>query len=300
MTNININEIKVFLEVVNTGSITGASKNLFISQPAISQHIKNMEEKLNVKLFERIQGGNILKLTEEGFLIYKELEALSRIFDETIDRITNIRKNTEINLKIGASKTIGDYLLPKIIVEFLKVSNLNFSVDIQNTSEIIEELLDEEISIAFVEMPFFHKSLESEKFYMDELNLISSPNLPISSNLEEDLNAFPFIMRENSSGTRKLIEYKFESLGIFPKIIVTLSSNEAIKYMIKSGVGVGFLSKLIYEEDEKAGALVVLYPEKTRIERNFFMIRKKERVMSNLENEFLEFVRKWGEKNCVS
>ncbi|BBJ28508.1 LysR family transcriptional regulator [Athalassotoga saccharophila] len=295
---ININEIKVFLEVVNTGSITGASKNLFISQPAISQHIKNMEEKLNVKLFERIQGGNILKLTEEGFVIYKELESLSRVFDETIDRITNLQKNIESLLKIGASKTIGDYLLPKIMVDFLKAHNVNFSVDIQNTSDVVEEVLDEEISVGFVEIPFFHKSLESEKFYMDEMNLISSPGFPLPSKIEiEDLNSLPLILREKGSGTRKLIEYKFESLGITPNVIITLSSNEAIKYMIKSGIGVGFLSKLIYEDDEKNGSIIVLNIENLKIERNFFMIRKKERIMSNLEREFLDFVRKWGEED---
>ncbi len=297
---ININEIKVFLEVVNTGSITGASKNLFISQSAISQHIKNMEEKLNVKLFERVQGGNILKLTEEGFLIYKELESLSRVFDETIDRITNLQKHIGTTLKIGASKTIGDYLLPKIMVDFLQEHKVNFSVDIENTSDIVEEILDEEISVGFVEIPFFHKSLESEKFYMDEMNPIASPRFPLPSKIDiEDISSLPLILREKGSGTRKLIEYKFESLGISPNVIITLSSNEAIKYMIKSGIGIGFLSKLIYEEDEKNGSIIVLNIKGLKIERNFFMIRKKERIMSNLEGEFLDFVRKWGEGKYV-
>ncbi len=291
---ININEIKVFLEVVKAGSITGASKNLFISQPAVSQHIKAIEEKLNTKLFERVN--TKLYLTNDGFEIYKELETLYRIFEETIEKIgaENIPANKLIS--IGASKTIGNYLLPSLIKRYKETENdVYFSVRIQNTSEIVEKVLREEILIGFAEAPVYHKSLNIGTICKDELKVVCSPNSKISKRSKvtiEELKVLPFISREKGSGTRGIIESVLSKYKCVPlNVVVTASSNEAIKEFVAKGLGVSILSKFAVSADEKCGRIVSKIIDGVEIERDFFMIWKKEKTLSNLENSFKEFVK---------
>ncbi len=291
---LNINEIRIFIEVVKAGSITGASKNLFISQPAVSQHIKAIEKKLSTKLFERVN--TKLYLTNDGFKIYKELETLYRIFEGTIEKISTESISANKLINIGASKTIGNYLLPSLIKSYKETeSDVYFSVRIQNTSEIVEGVLKEESSIGFVEAPVYHKLLNIETMCEDELKVVCSPNSEISKRSKitiEELKVLPFISREKGSSTRKIIENVFSKCGCIPiNVVATVSSNEAIKEFVASGLGISILSKFAISADEKCGRIVSKSIDGVEIKRNFFMIWKNGRTLSSLENGFREFIK---------
>lgn len=291
---LNINEIRVFLEVVKAGSITGASKNLFISQPAVSQHIKAIEEKLSIKLFERVNAK--LYLTNNGFKVYKELEALYQTFEETIEKISTKDIPSNKLIGIGASKTIGNYFLPSLIKKYKeRENNIYFSVKIQNTSEIAERILKEENLIGFVEAPVYHKSLNIEAICEDELKVICSPDSEISKRSKvtvEELKTLPFISREKGSSTRRIIENVLSKCGGIPlNVVTTVSSNEAIKEFVASGLGISILSKFAVSADEKCERIVSKNINGVEIKRNFFMIWKKGKTLSKSENDFKEFVK---------
>ncbi len=289
---LTINEIKILLEVVNAGSITGASKNLFISQPAVSQHVKTIEEKLGVKLFER--ANNALYLTDSGFSIYKELEALSRRFDDTMDRLLVLRETGSSSLKVCASKTIGNYLLPALIHEYVKNrKTAKIYMDIGNTSDVIEKVLNGEVSIGFVEAPMYHATLETEGFYIDRMKIICSPENQIckgKTTIEEILGE-PFIMREKGSGTRKIIEKAFARKGLTPDVKMIISSNEAIKKLVMRNAGISILSELVFRTEEMKGLVRSFEIDGLEFQRSFFMVKNKDKIPSEIENDFKEFVR---------
>jgi len=295
--NLTIDEIKIFLEVVNAGSITGASKNLFISQPAISQYIKNMEEKLDFKLFERSKSEG-LTLTERGFKVYKTFIPLVKIFDETMYSLSNIDDLSQEPIKIGSSKIIGDYLLPKIIAEFVKTKgHSNFCVEIQNTSETIEKILDERIAFGLIETPFYHNLIDTEIFCTDEMKLICHPESEIARKKHvsiEEMKDIPFIFREIGSGTRKVIEEEFSKYDFSPKIHLSFSSNEAIKRAIMNGLGFSILSEIAVENEEKLGMLSLVKITGMNFKREFYLSKKKGKLLSDRENELLEFLKQWA------
>lgn len=293
---LTIDEIKVFLEVVNAGSITGASKNLFISQPGISQHVKNIEEKLNFKLFDRskIEG---LVLTEKGFKVYQTLISFIDIFDETMETLSNMNDSNESPLKIGASKVIGEYIMPEIISDFFKEKGRsNFCVEIQNTQQTIEKVLDERVSFGLIETPFYHSLVSTEKFCNDEMKLVCSTKNKISFKKEislEELKDEPFIFREIGSGTRKMIEDEFAKHDFTPKIHLSFSSTEAIKRAVANDLGVSILSELAIRNEEQAKTITSLRIKNLDLKREFYICRKKGKLFSDQENEMIEFPKKW-------
>ncbi len=298
--SLTIDEIKVFLEVVNAGSITGASKNLFISQPGISQHIKNIEEKLNFKLFDRSKSEGLL-LTEKGFKVYQTLIPLINTFDETMEALFIMGDSNELQLKIGASKIIGEYMMPEVISDFFKEKAYsNFCVEIQNTSETIEKILDERVAFGLIETPFCHSSLSTETFYADEMKFICSSKNELASKKEislEELKDVPFIFREIGSGTRKMIEEEFAKHDFTPKIHLSFSSNEAIKRSVVNGLGFSILSEIAVQNEEKLGILSSVKITGLNLKREFYISKKKGKLLSERENELLEFLKQWAKNH---
>ncbi|MGC9219490.1 MAG: LysR family transcriptional regulator, partial [Athalassotoga sp.] len=298
--SLTIDEIKVFLEVVNAGSITGASKNLFISQPSISQHIKNIEEKLNFKLFDRSKSEGLI-LTEKGFKVYQALIPLINTFDETMETLFVMGDSNELQLKIGASKIIGEYMMPEVISDFFKEkAHSNFCVEIQNTSETIEKILDERVAFGLIETPFCHSSLFTETFCVDEMKLICSSKNELASKREislEELKDVPFIFREIGSGTRKMIEEEFAKYDFTPKIHLSFSSNEAIKRAVANDLGVSILSEFATRNEEKAKTIVSLKIKNLNFKREFYISRKKGKFFSEQENEIIEFLKEWAKSH---
>ncbi len=299
---LTIDEISIFLEVVNAGSITGASKNLFMSQPTISQHIKNMEEKLSFKLFERSKSKG-LTLTEKGLKAYKSLKKFSKTLDETMEELTFINESVESPLRIGATKVIGDYLFPEIIVDFFKVNGYtNLCIEIQNTEETIKKVLDEDVSFGLIETPFCHKTIDTQKFFADELKLICHPSSEFASRDSvslDDLKDVPLIFREIGSGTRKLIEEEFSKNDFSPKIHLSFSSNEAIKIAVMNNLGFAIFSEIAVKREKKMGLLCVVKIEDVNFKRNFYISKKHGKYLSDEENKLIEFLKNLANGNSI-
>ncbi len=297
---LTIDEIKIFMEVVNAGSVTGASRNLFVSQPTISQHIKNIEEKLNFRLFERSKSEGLI-LTEKGFKVYQKLTKLSKTFDETMEELFAMDESIESPLKIGTTKIIGDYLISEIIADFFKEKGYsNLCVEVQNSNETIEKILNESISFGLIETPFCHSSIDTQEFANDELKLICHPSSELSSKksiLLDELKDIPLIFREVGSGTRNLIEGEFAKRNFTPRIHLSFSSNEAIKMAVIDNLGFAILSDIAVKKEEKIGLLSAVRIENVNFKRSFYISKKHGRLLSDRENELVEFVKKWGKEH---
>ncbi|WP_321329003.1 selenium metabolism-associated LysR family transcriptional regulator [uncultured Ilyobacter sp.] len=285
-----LRKLEIFYCVAEKLNMTTVSKEMYISQPAISQMIKEMEEELGVKLFNRL--GKRLYLTDEGelFKTYsRRMMNLYQEFEEVLDEKKDLKKG---KLKIGASSTIGIYVMPQIIREFIKdYPEIDISLKIGNTEDIANMILKNDIDMAFVEAEVDMNEIKSEEIWKDELIIITHPDHKWGEYQEideSDLKSEKFILREEGSGTRKVFEAAMKNNHIKYKESFTLGNTEAIKEIIMTGLGISCLSKLTVKKELDEGKLRGYKLKNFEIDREFNLIHHKDKHFSPLMKEFIK------------
>jgi len=229
----NIHQVHIFNIAAKTLSITKTAKKMHLSQPSVSIQIKDLEDSLNVRLFERIN--RKITLTDAGKVFYSYSEKLLNLIDE-INVVMNEFSSGDVGkLVLGTSNTIGIYVLPKYLGYFKEMyPKAEISMTILNRHEALEQCISGELDFAFLQDPPKHPDLYSEFFMKDELVIVCSPkhrwadkeHLTIKMLTSEPEQ---IILREEGSGTRGLIEYVLKRYGIERKVTMELSSSEGIK-----------------------------------------------------------------------
>ncbi|MDE4542774.1 selenium metabolism-associated LysR family transcriptional regulator [Thermoanaerobacterium sp. R66] len=288
----NFRELNIFLSVCEYGSMSEAAKHLYMTQPAISQAISELEEEYNVKLFDRI--GKKLVLTHAGEILRDYGKKINLLLMETENTLQNISDTKAGKLKLGASRTVGTYLLPKIIGKFLKLyANVELPFCISNTTEIVNMILNSEIDLGIVEGPIHSDSIEKKHLLDDELYLICSKEHQwAKKNIiqMDDLSKADFIMREVGSGTREIFENTMKSHNIEYDIKLELNSIEAIKKAVEANLGVSVISKLALNEELKSSKLIKIEIEGIKFTRKFNIIYHKDKYLSDLHKKFIDFI----------
>ena len=252
-------KIETFLTVVREKSFSKASKKLGISQPAVTQQIKLLEDYIDDKIVDRKKNG--IRLTKTGEELHKIVTKLEKAINASEkDMIKLIDK--DIALIIGASFMIGNYILPNFFNKLQEEIKREIMLKIDDSEEITEELMDKKIDLAILEAPIFREDIIFREWLEDELFLVSKS--PLSKIVKpEDLYGFRWICREENSHTRKIVQEAFDTMGIDcksfnMKSIVT--SSTAVKQMIlKTEVNetptVSIISKHIIKDELESGEL---------------------------------------------
>ncbi len=286
--NITLRHLEIFVAVVKYKSIVEASENLYLSQSAVSMALSEFENRLGVKLFDRI--GKKLILNNYGEKIFVEAQFILKKLEE-IENTFNDKKFSG-SLIIGGTQTIGNYLLPKIIGEFKKKFNeVDLSLIIDNTENILKKLLNFEIDLAFIEGIVNNNLIEAIDWLEDEIVVFSSPKNRLAKKKKltiKDLENANWILREKGSGTRDIFEKvayeKLKKMNIFLEI----NQIEAIKQIVETGIGIGALSILTIQkeiEDERLIKLDIPF----KIKRDLKILIHKKKYKTTLLNEFLNF-----------
>jgi DNA-binding transcriptional LysR family regulator len=286
----NLRQLKIFVVVCKTKSMSTTAKELYMTQPAISQTISNLEDSLNVKLFDRIK--RRLELTYAGKILLRYSKRILNLVDETENTIEDIVNMNQGELRIGASMTIGTYLLPQIIEDFQqKHQGIKLPFTIDNTSVIEEMILDNDIDLALVEGPIHSKDISIEHFFDDQLYLMCSTKHRWS-NLEklapEKIKEEDFIMREKGSGTREIIENSMAKFDLSCRVTHVLNNIEAIKKAIAANLGVSILPKICAKDELKQRKITKVKLQKIKFKRKFSIIYHKDKYHSKLFNEFTD------------
>jgi DNA-binding transcriptional LysR family regulator len=269
--------LKVFLTVATRLSFTKAATELFITQPAVSKHIQELEEEYKVKLFDRT--GSKISLTEAGGQLAKQAKNIFAIYREIDFEMSALIKEQRGILRLGASTTISQYIIPPLLAHFhQELKDVKVTLQNGNTEQIENALLNKEIETGIVEGQSKNKAIKYTPFLKDELVLVCSSSNPLAEKEEisrEDLVQLRFLMREQGSGTLEVIEYALKPLKIkISDLIVEmqLGSTESIKsYLINSNC-VAFISIHAIEKELKNKELVILDINKLIIERYFYII----------------------------
>ena len=289
---------QVFLEVATHLSFSKAAKTLFISQPAISRHIKLLEEQYHFALFER--KGNNITLTPIGEKIYlylQEAREIQRKIDYEISSSKNLH-DAEGNLKLGASTTVALYIIPKILSAFHKaMPQINIQLVNRNTENITNALLDKQIDIAIVEVESKLNTLQYEHFTADKVIAVCAATSPIAQKEAlslPDLLTTPVALRENGSGTLSALTRELKNHGLAISQLNTrirLGGTEALKNFILEDLSLGFLPQKAVTKELIRGELIEIPIEKLNITREFFFMTRKGDGFSLTKN-FIRFAQK--------
>ena len=271
--------LKVFRAVAELASFRKASESLHLSQPAVSQHIHALEEELGCRLFDR--SGTRTALTPAGKLLIKYAERSARILDEARIALSKLDGNLSGELRIGASTTVAQDILPRILGAFLKDNpRITLSVESGNTEEIVALLLRESIVLGMIEGPALSKEVHVEKFLEDRMVLIASTGhewAGIGSVPVQALREVPLLLREHGSGSRRVVEQAIRRAGL-PlnqlQIRMELDSTEAIVSGVEAGLGLGFVSEWAIGKALRLGTLVPVRVENLEIRRDLTLIHK--------------------------
>mgnify|MGYP006292104977 FL=1 len=294
MIKLNLRQLRIFYSVSQEKSMSATAEKLHITQPAISQTIANLEQDLNVKLFERLNRRLVLTNTGQILLDYStRILNLVEEAEQTINDINNLEQGT---LRIGASMTIGTYLLPDIINKFHKqYPQLEIKFAIDNTEVIEKMVLENEIDLGLVEGPTPNENIIREAFFNDQLLLICAKNHPWAAKdkiTAQNLKNEPFIMREKGSGTREVIANTLAQHQLDYTIYHTLNNIEAIKKAVISNIGISILPKISIQQELDAKQLAIVNIENINFKRKFNFIYHRDKYKSQLFSKFMKFVKR--------
>ncbi|OGW65963.1 MAG: hypothetical protein A3J72_06930, partial [Nitrospirae bacterium RIFCSPHIGHO2_02_FULL_40_19] len=253
-------KLKVFCTVAETKSFSKASEIIRLTQPAVSLQIQALEEIYGTKLFNR--SGCIITLTPAGEVLYKYAKEINTLYTAAEKELGAFTGQVKGVVTIGASSTIGNYVLPAVIAEFRKkYPKVAVHLLTANTKTIVDYLNAGGIDIALVEGEVKKQKLIVEKLIPDEMVLIMHPLHPWArkSNVSIfDVAKEPFIFREEGSGTRQMIEKYLIKHGISPqsiKVVFIMGSTESIKSAVEEGLGVSIVSKWAAKKEIRYGTL---------------------------------------------
>ncbi len=285
---VTLRDIEIFVTVCELKSMSAAAKKLYMSQPAISQAISQMEGELQVRLFDRI--GRNLSLTYAGEILYsygKRILNLVKEAESTLDDVKNMRMG---RLRVGTSTTVGIYLLPEIIGEFRKKFSIDVYFTIGNTAEIEKLIFNNSIDLGIVEGPVHSRDIVVTPYIDDELYLVCSKShrwAEKKSISPAEIENEDIIMREKGSGTREIFEETMARNNVRYRIKYVLNNTEAIKKAVEANIGVSVISRLAVKKEIRGGRLVKVDIENIRFERKFSIIYHKDKFKSNLFEEFI-------------
>jgi DNA-binding transcriptional LysR family regulator len=289
-------KLETFLTVARERSFSKASAKLGISQPAVTQQIKFIEKYLACKVIERKKNG--LKLTNEGEELYK---IAARLEKEILSSEQDILKiiNKEITFRLGASFTIGTYIIPGQCLNTIgEAINNSVNLDIDLSDNIIEKLKDRKIDVGLIESPIIDNDLIYREWLEDELVLVS--NVPISKTLKtEELYDFDWICRDEGSHTRRVVADVFDELGVSCKsfnVLSEVSNTTTVLQTIKKSDKnpdrpvVSILSKYAIMDEVANGELFEARLRGYTMTRKFFIVYSKDNKHNAYVDNVVNFI----------
>lgn len=270
-------KLKVFHSVAKNKSFTKAAAELFITQPAVTKQIKNLEESLGTRLFERT--GNSIIMTPEAEVLFRYANEISHLCQEFLFELSTMKNQPTGSFSLGASTTIAQYLISPVLGSFQKkFPHINLSLLNGNSETIENAVLSKEISLGIVEGKRHHSNLKYSELATDELVLATHTKSRYAKKSKidlDDLKNMPMVLRERGSGTLEVIEAALQERGIRLSnllVIMHLGGTESIKSFLENSHSVAFISMRAIQKEVKYGEIKVISINEFQIFRKFSFI----------------------------
>ena len=285
--------LQVFHAVAKQLSFTKAADVLFMTQPAVTFQIKQLEEHFNTRLFDR--GHGRIALTPAGEVVLGYAERILGLSSELDVRLSELTGEIGGSLMVGASTTIAEFMLPGILGEFKSsYPNVRSRLMVGNSESIEHRVMEHTIDIGFIESLSHEPTLECEVCCDDELVVVCHPRFPLARHKEltpQKLLEHPFVSREPGSGTREFTENYLRHCGILldqMNVVMELGSPIALNGVVETGLGFAIASRASVTKEQRLGDIVAI-PLKPRLIRTLSMVYPKEKFRSRLVATFVDF-----------
>ena len=287
--------LQVFHAVAKHLSFTKAADALFMTQPAVTFQVRQLEDQFNARLFDRVQGR--ISLTPAGLVAFEYAERILSLSAELESRMREAGGQPAGPLLLGASMTIADYLLPQVLGEFkARYPAVVPRLFVANSESVQERVAERSLDLGFIEGDSRLPSLASEVCCEDELQVVCAPTHALAKQAviaPRLLTEHAYISREPGSGTREVIDRFLEKVGLARdslQVVMEAGSPEAIKGLVATGLGFTIMSRATVTNEARLGELVPI-PISPRLIRELVVVYPKERIRSRLVNAFMAFAR---------
>lgn len=292
----NFHQLHIFYTVSEKGSFSAAAQALHMTQPAVTMQVQALEDYFGAKLFNRSTKKIILSDAGRTLLPFavRSIE-LMRQTDQAMAAYTHM---LEGRLLLGSSLTIGEYVLPRLLAPFGKAyPNISVMLKIMNTTQIMEEITKHQLNFGLIEAEVRHPDMEIEPVMEDELKLIVPYDHRLADRSEVSLSEaleYPFVLREQGSGTRRVMEEQVLDQGIDLgglQVVMELGSTGAVKSAVEAGLGITMLSPSTVRHEAALGLLKIINISDASFKRQFYAIRLKSTLLPIHAVTFLNFLR---------
>ncbi|MDQ0199970.1 LysR family transcriptional regulator [Neobacillus ginsengisoli] len=294
-----VDTMKVFVTVIEQKNFTRAAEILNISQPNVSLHIRNLENDLGTKLVHR--SPKQVRITEAGEILYKHAKQILLHFEEAKHEINDLRHVVTGKLRVGASFTIGEYILPKVLAEYAgQFPLVDVQIIISNTEEVIEGVRSNQLDIGLIEGETNCHDIHIQSFMEDEMIVVVPSNHTLSQMrlIEKDmLQNQIWISREVGSGTRTYMDKFISELGLIIKRSFVFSSNQGVKEAVKAGLGIALLSRWTIDREIETNEIRALTLKNKKIKRPFSFVKSKNSDESKAIKMFLQKIEEFRMNN---
>jgi DNA-binding transcriptional LysR family regulator len=291
---LNLHELNVFVEAAQAQNFSVAARRLYLSQPAVSLHIRNLEKQLGVELFQR--NGRNIALSETGKLLLPLAQQMLRDAKRLEETISGLLGKVIGRLSIACSTTVGKYVLPRLVAGFrTRYPDVAVEINVMSRRAAVERLQEGRAEIAVVSTRLNHHDLDFAAFLTDEVVLIVPPDHPWAVGravTPQELLTVPFIMREPTAGTYEVLAEGLAAHGLGTEelqVVLTLANAEAIEMSVEVGIGAAFVSRLAAARGLALGKVVEVPVTGMSLSRVIYMVRHQRHAMTPLQQAFWNF-----------
>ena len=291
-----LRHLRVFLSVCDAGNMTAAAEKLHMTQPSVSQTIAELENFYQVKLFERLGRKLFISVAGQTLETYaRHIVNLNREAEESMREL-----NRQGSLRVGASTTVGASIFSEIIAAFVREQpQVKIKSIVNNTKEIEELLLLDQLDLGLVEGKISSPGILSEPFMQEDLAVVCGASHPLAKKKTvkpAELEQYEFVVREQGSGTRELFESVMASQGLHWQVYGVYNNVEAIKKVVAAGLALSVMSRLVIEREVAAGELLVVDLKKMQFSRQFSIVHHKNKYLPSLLQRFIQLCLQAGRK----
>lgn len=281
---LTLRELEVLVAVADAGSVTQAASQLAMTQSAASQALATLETQLSVQLFDRV--GRKLILNEHGRLLLPNARAML----DTARAAEQLFEGTAA-LRLGASTTIANYLLPQALARFLNTyPTARIELEVANTCDIVSSVASFAVDVGFIEGPCHHPDLHVSPWMTDELTVFVASDHPLANKklTLSDLATASWILRETGSGTRTEVErLLLPEIGALP-VTMEIGNSEAIKHLVVAGLGISCLSRRVIADQLANGTVVAVNAPLPPLRRTLYRVTHKDKVITKAMTSLLD------------
>lgn len=297
LKNITLQQMEVLVRLAEERSFSQAAQKMYLTQPSLTKHIKNLEALVNAKVVNRKNTG--ISLTPEGKILYEYARRIFKMMGEANEKIARVQEDDSGDISISASTIPATYILPRVLSVFNKKHpRIRCYVQTNDSDATVDMILDNRAEIGFIGRPVSHRKLHVEAVWKDRLILVAPKGHRWSKETSvtiDNLSREPFVTRERGSATRSVFEeYLQKQIGRDLSgfnTVCELGSSEAVKEAVMVGLGVSILSARAVGRELAGGLLIERPIENCAIERNFYLIYKKQLGLMRHHVLFLDSVR---------